>query len=488
MGLATGIRSGRMMAAMVVAIVMLAVSVAAPPIVRAGTPTTTTVDVPAGMVYGEFQVTAHVRPAPQSDGGYIPAVTITVDGGNGLPSPIDANGDATMMLTLTPGTHQVVASFGPFGEWDASESAPAGVEVGVATSLALTSSLNPALHSEAVTITATVTPAEGTISGGTVTIVDEFDGSTIASGQVGPSTTSIAVTRTFATGSHVLRATYGGNLTLGPSDATLTQEITADSDVKATGLSVQYSTFYPVKDGYRDTVAVRGTLGETARVVIRVYSPTGRLVRTSDLGLTAPGPYSWAWNGRNATGTLATAGKYKVTQTVVDTVANRLTATHFVTLSRKSLKWSTHTITKAGDRYGGYWDGGNGWVKQSRSSYATGVRLSSGSSFVAVRYTFALRSAVVYKPLSFKVLGRSPNGTGGIAGLWNRTLGASTNVLNYDVRAVGPGYKWYSISLASATHRRGLKAYGAVIVYNGGRAALFDIAKVRLVYRYAVLR
>lgn len=473
---------------MAVAIAMLAVCVAAPPVARAGTPTTTTIDVPAGMVYGPFEVTAHVRPAPQTSGGYIPAMTITVDGGHGLPTPINNNGDAAMMLTLPPGTHQVVASFGPFGDWDASESAPAGVEVGIATSLGLTSSLNPALHSEAVTITATVTPAEGTVSGGTVTILDAFDGSTIASGPVGPSTPSIGVTRTFATGSHVLKALYSGNLDLGPSEATLTQVVTADAAVKVSALRVQYATFYPVKDGYRDTDAVSGTLGEAARVVIRVKSLTGKTIRTADLGLRQTGAYSWAWNGRNSSGSMVAAGKYKVVQSVTDAAGNLRTGTFYVTLSRKKLVWSTHTITRYGDQYDGYWDPGDGWVREGKSSYGRGVRISSGSTFAAVRYPFKLRSATVYKPLTFKVLGKSPNGSGGMAGLWNRTAGGAKDLRTYDGRTLGSAYRWYGFAFDASAHRSGTRAYGTVVALNDGGVGLFDVAKVQLVYRYAVLR
>jgi hypothetical protein len=115
------------------------------------------------------------------------------------------------------------------------------------------------------------------------------------------------------------------------------------------------------------------------------------------------------------------------------------------------------------------------------------VRISSGTSIAGVRYTFTLRSAVVYKALTFKVLGRSPNGTYGFAGLWNRGYGTPNNAGNYDVRMVGPSYKWYSISLDPSSHRSGRTVYGEVVVayYGGGKT--FDIAKVQLTYRYAVL-
>jgi len=45
-----------------------------PTAVRGATGTTTTLEVPSGTQYGTFTVTAHVRPAPLSTNGFIPAV------------------------------------------------------------------------------------------------------------------------------------------------------------------------------------------------------------------------------------------------------------------------------------------------------------------------------------------------------------------------------------------------------------------------------
>ena len=119
---------------------------------------------------------------------------------------------------------------------------------------------------------------------------------------------------------------------------------------------------------------------------------------------------------------------------------------------------------------------------------AKGVRLTSGDSWAGVRYAFALRSAVVYKPLAFKVLGRSPNGQKAYEGLWNRTLGSAANTSSYDQREIGPRYAWYSLAGDPTTHRSGRTTYGAVYVESAGVSRIFDIAKVQLTYRYAILR
>src|SRR6478735_4341010 len=65
----------------------------------ATTATVTTIDVPTGTQYGAFDVTAHVRPAPQPEGGFTPAVWVQVDGMGGHPAPLDANGDAADQLS-----------------------------------------------------------------------------------------------------------------------------------------------------------------------------------------------------------------------------------------------------------------------------------------------------------------------------------------------------------------------------------------------------
>ena len=493
------LRSCRVPIACALGVAMLA-SIApfpgAAPVAMAVTATTTTIDVPSGTIYAtpmyggpvaNVPVTAHVRPIPVLTGGYVPAVAFAVDGGSRIPAPLNQDGDAPFTLQLPPGPHSVVAFFGPIEDWGASESAPAAVTVGVGTTMELASSLNPALSTEAVTITATVTPAAGDPSGGTVTIVDAFDGSTIASGPVGGGTKTVTVTRLFEVGAHPLTATYSGDGDFGPSEATLRQVVNADTGVLVSSLGVQYATFYPVVDTYRDTVAIRGSLGEPATVRILVYSPTGRRVRTSSLGALANGAYSWAWDGRSSSGTLLAAGKYKIVQEITDTASNVRRATFYVNLSRKYLHWSTHTITLNGAQFGISGKAGTGAVSKAKSAYDRGVRISSGSEWAAVRYTFALRAATVYRPLAFKVLGRSPNGTGAWAGLWNRSYGSALNIDNYDARWVGPGYAWYSISLDSGSHRKGRTSYGEVVAINDGGTRVFDISKVRLTYRYGVL-
>ncbi len=356
-------------------IAVFVASLAAPAAAQAATATTTTLDVPSGTQYGSFTVTAHVTPAPQTTNGFIPAVSFIVDGGGGLPAPLDSNGDASSELSLDPGSHTIKASFGPFADWEASESAAENVQVGIATQVVLASNHNPALATQSVTITATVSPSS--VTGGTVTIVDAFDGSTLASGAVGPGDTSVAFTGSLDAGSHALTATYSGHGDFGTSQGALTQTVQADSGVDATA-GVQYTTFYPVRDTYRDTNAIRGTLREPASVLIRVYTPSNTLFRTFDLGHRGVGAYSHVWNGRNAAGAVLKAGTYRIVQRITDDAANVKTTTFRVGISHKRLRWTTSSITLYGSQFRVYGDPGNGYVSPARSAYFRGVRLNSG--------------------------------------------------------------------------------------------------------------
>jgi Big-like domain-containing protein/flagellar hook capping protein FlgD len=450
------------------------------------TPTTTTLDVPGGTQYGSFIVTAHVLPAPQPFDFFLPAVSFLVDGNLSGVAPLDANGDGSTDLTLGVGSHSIVASFGGLGDYQASQSAPSIVTVGLGTTVALESSRNPALTTQSVTITATVGPES--ITGGTLSIVDAFDGSTIASGSVGPGTTSVAVTRTFAAGDHQLTASYSGDGDYGPSTAMLDQAVDADSAVDATGMRVDYTTFYPYKDGYRDVDYIRGRLNEPASVLIRIYNPGGSLIKTFDLGARAPGDYVATWTGRNASGAVLPEGTYKVVQRLTDSASNVLSVTSFVTLSRKKLIWTTATISLRGNQYAAAADPGSGSISGSKSAYSNGVLLSSGTSGVAVAYKFTLHSGVAYSStITFGVLGRSPNGRTAAEGLWNRSYCPPDNTVCYDYKAIGPGYQWWTMRASEGLHVSARTAYGIVLVPYTGVVHKFDVAKVRLVYRWASL-
>ena len=225
-------------------------------------------------------------------------------------------------------------------------------------------------------------------------------------------------------------------------------------------------------------------------MVIQIYSPSGALIKSVNLGTRSPGAYVYNWSGRNSAGTILAEGRYKIVQRLTDVASNHKKATFYVSLSRKRLIWTTSTISRNGSAYTGYIDAGNGSISKANSAYPHGLLLSSGTVGVAVNYRFTVHSAVKYgATITFGVQGRSPNGVKAAQGLWNRSLGSSSNISAYDYRDIGPGYRWWSLSGSSRLHISGQHtAFGSVVVPYTGSVRKFDIAKVRLVYRWAVLR
>ena len=292
-----------------------------------------------------------------------------------------------------------------------------------------------------------------------------------------------------STGNHELTATYSGHDTFAASTGHLSQVVTLDQAVDAGSFGVSYGTFYPVKDTYRDTVAIRGTLREPATVTIHIYSvATGKRVRFVQLG-TKSGAYNWSWDGRSSTGTLLAATKYRVVQELVDTGQNHLLSTSFVASSHKKLQWYTGTKTVYGNQFILKGDPGDGYVSTAKPKYARGARISSGHSWAAVAYNFPIPKAAAYGNVTFKVLGRSPIGRRAVIAIWNANLGGSAYIESYDAaKVIGPGYAWYSTSAPLSNHQGSGRARGMVYVQYTGGVQTFDISKVSATYRYALLK
>jgi hypothetical protein len=470
------------------ATVLLALgSMAAPPAAQAvNTATTTTIDAPAGPAPTTFSITAHVRPSPYDAGAIGRCVSVDLDGENLICLPIDENGDVSRQFTgVAVGTHTVHAAWGGAVGFDAS-SAQATVQVGRTTTTSVAISTHTAVDTQPVSLTGTVTPESGGPCGGSLTFTDASAGSDIGTVSLDPATGIGTLVHTFPIGTHSITATFLGGPDCMTSHYTEYEmlQVTDDKAVVASGLGLEWKTFYPVKDSYRDTVAVRGTLGERAHIVITIRNAAGTLVRTRDLGTRSAGAYSWAWSGRNDSGTLLPAGTYTVRQRIADVAGNTKTWNGAVVLSRKSLHWHGQTVTRAGDSYTYYWDPGAGWVSTARSAYDHGVRLHSQGEFAAVRYAYRLHSATRYSTLTFRVLGRSTNGLQALAGLWNGKDPA-VYAKSFDMSEIGPAYKWWSKTQSQA-HRSGTLTYGVVLV-PADPATTFDVEKVQLVYRYATL-
>jgi hypothetical protein len=156
-----------------------------------------------------------------SDGG-TPVVGCTVQ-------TLFASGQATCTVTYTSvGTHAIVANYSGDGTFRASASASLTQTVNrAATTTSLQSNLSPSRVNELVTYAATVAPASGT-GPATGTVAFSEGGSLIAG--CGARTVSALGQATCSTsypavGTHLITATYGGDVSFSGSSGTLTQTV-----------------------------------------------------------------------------------------------------------------------------------------------------------------------------------------------------------------------------------------------------------------------
>ena len=171
----------------------------------------------------------------------MPTGTVTfLDGTTVLgTAPVDAAGQATLGVSLGVGNHALTASFAGTGGFADSTSAAVTETVNrAATTVALGSSVNPAVTGQAVTFTATVAavaPGAGTPTG-TVTFQD--GNVVLGTVAVGPGGTATFTTSFAAAGGHAITAVYNGDSNFVGSWQALTEQVNAhhpqgDDDVAA---------------------------------------------------------------------------------------------------------------------------------------------------------------------------------------------------------------------------------------------------------------
>jgi hypothetical protein len=196
--------------------------------------TTTTLSTStATAVFGQIEtLTATVN----SQAG-TPIGTVFFSDGNTLlgSAPLDAAGRATIPVSLGIGAHALTASFFGVSGFAASASTASTVTVNpAATTVALASSVNPAVTGQAVTFTAkvaAVAPGGGTPTG-TVTFQD--GNVVLATVAVGTGGTASFTTSFAATGGHIITAVYSGDPTFLTSSQALTEQVNATITRKAT--------------------------------------------------------------------------------------------------------------------------------------------------------------------------------------------------------------------------------------------------------------
>jgi hypothetical protein len=136
------------------------------------------------------------------------------------------SGQATLNIsTLGTGTHSITAQYS--GDVNFASSTSAVQELGISvrnTSTVLTSSLNPAVGGQSVTLTATVATTAGGAATGTVTFLD--GATSIGTGTLNSGGLATLSTTSLSVASHSITASYGGDVNSATSvSAAVTEDI-----------------------------------------------------------------------------------------------------------------------------------------------------------------------------------------------------------------------------------------------------------------------
>lgn len=175
---------------------------------KRGTTTTITSSVNPSSWHQLVTFTATVASAGGTPAGTVNFKNGTTVMGSGT---LNASGVATFTTNaLTVGTHTMTAVYVGNTNFVTSTSAPKTQSVTKAsTTTALVSSKNPSTHGTAVTFTATIKPAFGGVSTGTVTFKN---GTTVlGTGTVNASNKASFTTSSLSVGTHTITATYQGD-------------------------------------------------------------------------------------------------------------------------------------------------------------------------------------------------------------------------------------------------------------------------------------
>jgi hypothetical protein len=198
---------------------------------KASTTTQTTSNVNPSVFGQTVNFTALV--AAVSPGAGIPAGTVTfVDTTTGITlgtANVDGTGHAVLgVSSLTVGTHTVTATYNGNANFNTSGGNVSQTVNKDSTSVALSSSLNPATSGASIQFTAVVTatsPGAGTPTG-SVTFVDTTTSTTLGSATLdGTGKAVLTTTAITSAGTHVIVATYNGDTSFLTSNDNLNQVI-----------------------------------------------------------------------------------------------------------------------------------------------------------------------------------------------------------------------------------------------------------------------
>lgn len=319
---------------------------------------------------------------------------------------------------------------------------------------------------------------------GSVTFIDTLNGMVAHMWDVDLSASaggSIAtLSATLEAGTHWFSAQYHGDAVYPSSLVIAGAPYTTVSPIaSATGVGTSVGTFYPVTDGYRDTLTISGTPLEPVSVAVVVRTKAGAQVATFERAGPDASPWSFSWNGRTGAGTLLPEGTYVVTQTLHDAGGAEGTWTKNVTLSRRYLVWHTASVMRDAKATTARTASGGAKIAASRI-YGKGLSLRAdhGNAAIRLAYDFWLPAAKAYGTFTFAARGTS----------WP-TQGTPVLVLGDKQSTVGTRKDyWYSVKggAAAVGISKAGKVRGAVLL-DSITLGRYDLRGVRLSYRWASL-
>ena len=351
---------------------------------------------------------------------------------------------------------------------------------------------NPVLNTASATATVSISASRKGLTGhdialpaatGTMTVKRLSTGSVVGTTSVnGPGPYSL-VLPVFPSGTVGLVAEYSGDANFDASTSG-TFDLSVQSDiVDATGVTIGYTTFYPAKDGYRDTLPIKGVRNELASVAIRVYNSSNKLVKSFTVA-SGTGPYSVSWTGRNSAGTMLATGTYRVVQTLTDGNGIHLAVTKSVALSAKKLYYYSKTVTKLGTGASSVGTSGSGRVLK----YSDGsIKLEARGGWAGVGWQLTLPSAAVYSTLSIGMYGSTGAPLGYMSAQNFTWCGYSStwDISCFDrSTAIHPTTSWATRSISTSANRHGRYVRIAVSQYIGST----KVYKVRAVVKYGILK
>lgn len=188
----------------------------------------------------ELSLTSSLNPAPYGSSGTLKATVKTIAPGGGSPPgtvtfregatvlatvPISAGVAKYALKAMTPGDHEITATYNGDANYEAGEGAITQTIVKASTTVTLTSTKNPAPSGSSGTLKATVKPVApgGGTPPGTVTF---SEGSMVlATIPLSGSTASYPL-KGLTVGTHEITAAYSGGANYEPSEDSISQVIT----------------------------------------------------------------------------------------------------------------------------------------------------------------------------------------------------------------------------------------------------------------------